>query len=173
MRKLTESFAACCRPPMPEIFKSAVERARLNFDATSAVMKDAWDPQSNKARTINVFPSISFMPTIAVIRRNERPLNVAPLVTPLCYSTGRSKCSDVWCRPLQVRQLNFDGKSATKCRPDNSCTVWASSPVPPSHVCPTACSNDTGRLNGTHCNLSNDNLRSAQQLRCRFLDAPS
>ena len=38
-RRLTDSFAACCRPPIPEIFTSTVERAWLNFDAASAVMK--------------------------------------------------------------------------------------------------------------------------------------
>ena len=67
----------------------------LSSDAASAVMKEVCDPESSKAQNINVFPAVSFMQTIAVDRSTVRQLNVAPLVTPPCCSTGQSKCSDV------------------------------------------------------------------------------
>ena len=76
-----------------------------------------WVQQGSKHHYL---PAASSMPTIADDRITEGPLNIAPLVTPLCFSTGRSKCSHVWCLPLQVRQLNFDGQTATKCRPINA-----------------------------------------------------
>ena len=172
-RRRTDSFGAFCRPPVLEIFMSVVERARLSFDAASAVMKEVWDPESSKFETSRSFQLCHLC----------QPLLLAEALTDhwTLHRSSHHPAAGLGDRSVMMHDVSSCkygswtsmNNHPQNPSPDNSCTVWASSALPFSHACPTAGSDNTVRLHGTHCIPPSDNFRSAQQLKSRLLDAPS